>query len=173
MKDRISALMDGELDDRSATLAIDASNDWHVAYVDGNAEALRYMKIIGGESPSAPEIVDDGLSLDGAPFEDGLHLVGDDANITVAPGGDVRISYQDATAGKLRFAVGAPGAAYTAGDCGRPMGAARARLRHPRHLRDRTAAARTGAWRAQGGPGGAVQRGGAGRHGQRLLDDSL
>jgi hypothetical protein len=89
-----------------ASLFIDASNDWHIAYVDGLAESLRYVKLTGGTKASAPEIVDDGLGINGAAFADGQHLVGDDANIVVTPSGEVRVSYQDATAGKLHFAVG-------------------------------------------------------------------
>lgn len=89
-----------------ASLTIDAAGDWHIAYVDGFSESLRYMKVVGGTAPQAPEVVDDGLGLDTGPFEDKQHVVGDDSNIMIAAGGDVHIAYQDATAGKLRFAVG-------------------------------------------------------------------
>ena len=89
-----------------ASLFIDASNDWHIAYVDGLAESLRYVKLTGGTKASAPEIIDDGLGVGAVKFADGQHLVGDDANIAVAPSGEVRVSYQDATAGKLHFATG-------------------------------------------------------------------
>ena len=89
-----------------ASLFIDASNDWHIAYVDGLAESLRYVKLTGGTKASAPEIIDDGLGVGAGKFADGQQLVGDDANIAVAPSGEVRVSYQDATAGKLHFATG-------------------------------------------------------------------
>jgi hypothetical protein len=89
-----------------ASLFIDTSNDWHLAYVDGLAESLRYVKLTGGASVGAPEIIDDGLGIGGVPFADGQHLVGDDANLVVTPSGEVRVSFQDATAGKLHYAVG-------------------------------------------------------------------
>jgi hypothetical protein len=88
------------------SLFIDTSNDWHLAYVDGLAESLRYMEITGGPKVNAPEVIDDGLGLGTTPFVDGQHLVGDDANLIVTPSGEVRVSYQDATAGKLHYAVG-------------------------------------------------------------------
>jgi MYXO-CTERM domain-containing protein len=90
-----------------ASLFIDASNDWHIAYVDGLAESLRYVKLTGGTKIGTPEVIDDGLGIAGKPFADGQHLVGDDANLVVTPSGEVRVSFQDATAGKLHYAVGA------------------------------------------------------------------
>ena len=89
-----------------ASLFIDASNDWHIAYVDGLAESLRYIKLTGGTKVGAPEVVDDGLGLNGTAFVDGQHLVGDDPSVVVAPSGEVRVSYQDSTVGKLHYAVG-------------------------------------------------------------------
>lgn len=41
---------------------------------------------------------------------DGQHVIGDDSFIYVTPQGDIQISYQDATAGKLRIATGTPNA---------------------------------------------------------------
>jgi hypothetical protein len=97
-----------------ASLFIDASNDWHVAYVDGLAESLRYVKLTGGTKVGTPEVVDNGLGVGAAPFVDGQHLVGDDANLVVTASGEVRVSYQDATAGKLHYAVGsAAGTSHT------------------------------------------------------------
>jgi hypothetical protein len=92
-----------------ASLAIDAAGDWHVAYVDGFKESLRYMRVAGGTAPGAAEVVDDGLGLDSGPFDDGQHVVGDDSNIVVTNSGDIHIAYQDATAGTLRFASGTAG----------------------------------------------------------------
>jgi len=89
-----------------ASLFIDASNDWHLAYVDGLAESLRYVKLTGGTKVGVPEVIDNGLGVGAVPFADGQHLVGDDANLVVSAGGEVRVSYQDATAGKLHYAVG-------------------------------------------------------------------
>jgi hypothetical protein len=92
-----------------ASLAIGANGDWHVAYVDGFKESLRYMLVKGGTTPQPAETVDNGLGLGGQKFADGLHMVGDDSNITLTKANEVRIAYQDATAGKLRFAIGTPG----------------------------------------------------------------
>lgn len=89
-----------------ASLFIDASGDWHLAYVDGHSEGLQYVRLAQGTTPSAPELVDDGLSIEGDKFADGQHIVGDDSNIWVSDQGEVHISYQDATVGTLRHAVG-------------------------------------------------------------------
>lgn len=83
----------------SSTLAIDAGGTWHVAYVDGWSEALLYQNLDAGGSV---EIADDGFR------DDGLHLVGEDAQIAVAGDGTVTIVYQDATAGTLERATRAP-----------------------------------------------------------------
>jgi hypothetical protein len=97
-----------------ANLFIDGQGDWHVSYVDGNKESVKYMRIQGGTKPQPPEVVDDGLSLDGKKFDDGQHIVGDDSNIRVTSGGEIHIAYQDASAGTLRWAVGtAKGTAHT------------------------------------------------------------
>jgi MYXO-CTERM domain-containing protein len=92
-----------------ASLFIDGNGDWHIAYVDGLSEALRYIKVKGGITPGASEVIDDGTGIGGQPFDDGQHLVGDDASLSLSPSGEVRVSYQDATAGKLHYAVGVPG----------------------------------------------------------------
>jgi hypothetical protein len=90
------------------SLFVDDQDDFHLSYVDGLSEGLLYLLVQGGSMPGEPEVIDDGLLLDGVPSTDGLHLVGDDSNLLVTPGGEVRVSYQDATAGKLRLAVGTP-----------------------------------------------------------------
>lgn len=90
------------------SMYVDGAGDWHLAYVDGHAEALRYARVVGGTQVAGYQIVDDGLSLGGTPFEDGQHIIGDDSSIWVAPGGEVHIAYQDATTGKLRYATGSP-----------------------------------------------------------------
>jgi hypothetical protein len=92
------------------TLFIDGQGAWHVAYVDGLAEVLRYARVDGGTTVAVNEVVDDGLTLGGTKFADGQHIVGDDANLVVTPSGEVRIAYQDASQGTLRYAVGTPGA---------------------------------------------------------------
>ncbi|MCC6554351.1 MAG: hypothetical protein IT372_15320 [Polyangiaceae bacterium] len=91
-----------------ATLFIDGAGDWHLAYADGLSEGLKYAVVKGGTQVGAAEVADDGLGIEGTAFDDGQHIVGDDANIFVTAGGEVHISYQDATAGKLRHAVGTP-----------------------------------------------------------------
>ena len=105
------AAKDKGLGDRGigASLAIDASGNWHVSYVDGIKEQLLYKFIAGGDPSKAgavaPVIVDDGASADGGAtkFADGQHLVGDDSNLAV-DGTTIRIVYQDATDGTLRWA---------------------------------------------------------------------
>ena len=108
-----TVIADGELggDDTGdkgigTSLAVDGAGNYHLAYVDGVDEALNYMLVVDGATPSSPEVVDDGYGVFGQSFADGKHLVGDDSNILVTQGGDVRITYQDASAGTLRLAVG-------------------------------------------------------------------
>ncbi len=92
-----------------ASLFISKTGDWHISYVNGTTEALQYILVPGGGKPTDyPEIVDNGLSLDGTAFPDGLHIVGDDSFIMVDDHNVVTIRYQDATAGTLRFATGTP-----------------------------------------------------------------
>lgn len=88
------------------SLFIDRAGDWHLAYADGRSEGLRYARVKGGTEVEPSEVADDGLGIEGAPFEDGQHLIGDDANVFVTAAGEVRISYQDATSGTLRLAIG-------------------------------------------------------------------
>jgi len=85
------------------SLDIDDAGNFHVAYVDGLDEALNYAMVEGGTTPQPAEIVDSGLGMG-----DGVHLVGDDSDIVVTASGELRISYQDATSGTLRYAIGTP-----------------------------------------------------------------
>lgn len=116
-------IVDGEVGDRTAgdakdtgdvglglSLSIDAHGDWHISYVDGLDEALRYVLMVDGAAPFAPEIVDDGTTTEtgGGRFPDGRHVVGDDSFIETDDAGTVTIYYQDATSGVLRIATGAP-----------------------------------------------------------------
>jgi len=102
-------LVDGEAADGSdtgdkgsgASLAIDTNGDFHIAYVDGLSESLNYVALQGGTTPTATEIIDDGLG-----FGDGQHVVGDDSDIVVTQGGEIHVSFQDATSGTLHYAVG-------------------------------------------------------------------
>ena len=84
------------------SLAIDLDGHYHLAYVDGLSEAVDYVRVTDGATPGTVEVVDTGLG------NDGQHLVGDDSNIVVTQGGEIHITYQDATTGVLRYAVGTP-----------------------------------------------------------------
>lgn len=112
-----TAILDGETGSRAnktavdtgdvgvaASLQIAGNGDWHVSYVNGVTEALEYLVVVGGQA-GKPEIVDDGLGVDGSRFQDGRHIVGDDSYVR-EDNGTVVIAYQDATAGKLRIATG-------------------------------------------------------------------
>jgi hypothetical protein len=102
-----------------ASLAITAAGDWHISYVNGWTEAVQYLTVPGGNlmKPLAPEIVDNGTTMNGQtggmPYPDGQHIIGDDSAITVDNGGAIRIVYQDATNGTLREATGTPGGGNT------------------------------------------------------------
>ncbi len=89
----------------ATSLAIDASGVWHMTYVSGLDESLRYVTLEDGK-PGKSEVIDDGSSVDGDSFPDGKHVVGDDSAVR-ADGDSVTVYYQDATAGTLRQAVGA------------------------------------------------------------------
>jgi hypothetical protein len=92
-----------------ADLFITTTGDWHVSYVNGTSEALQYIMVPGGnQQPSAPEVVDNGTMLNGAPYPDGQHIVGDDSSLQVDSMGNVTISYQDSTGGVLLVATGMP-----------------------------------------------------------------
>ena len=81
----------------AASLAIGPTGTWHVGYVDGVAETLRYLEVVDGRT-TRREIVDDGAA------PDGKHIVGDDAAIRVS-GDTVTITYADSTALGLRRAT--------------------------------------------------------------------
>ncbi len=112
--DRI--IVDGETGSRKDKTAIDTGDvgiapslaidgqTWHMSYVSGLDETVRYVTF-SGDKPGKPEIVDDGSAADGKTFPDGKHIVGDDSFIRVA-GDVVTVVYQDATNGTLRRAVG-------------------------------------------------------------------
>ena len=108
----VTAILDGEVGGVDtgdvgigATLAIDDGGAWHIAYSNGYDESLEYLQVKDGV-PGLPEVIDDGSGIEGTLFEDGRHIVGDDASIHVSAGGDIQVSYQDATAGTLHYAVG-------------------------------------------------------------------
>jgi hypothetical protein len=113
------AVLDGETGNRpdktaidtgdvgaSASLAIAPDGTWHVSYVNGTDESLRYIMVANGK-PGRSEIVDDGTTVDGKPHEDGKHLVGDDSAIRIDPSRDiVTIFYADSSSLGLRRAIG-------------------------------------------------------------------
>lgn len=88
----------------AAALAIAPSGVWHVSYVNGIDETLRYISFADGK-PGKSEVVDDGTSVDGKAFSDGKHLVGDDSAIRV-DGDVVTILYTDNHSLGVRRAVG-------------------------------------------------------------------
>lgn len=89
----------------ASTLTIDDSGRWHVAYVEGLDETLRYLTVEPNGTVSASSLVDDGFGLtDTERFPDGQHVVGDDATIRVS-GSSVTVLYHDATVGALRWAT--------------------------------------------------------------------
>ncbi len=89
----------------AASLTIDTSGTWHISYVNGLDETLRYLSVSGGK-PGKSEIIDDGTTVDGKPLTEGKHLVGDDSVIR-AEGDVITVYYQDATVRMLRRAAGA------------------------------------------------------------------
>lgn len=88
-----------------ASLFIDDSGTWHLSYVDGYNETVKYARVVGGVA-EVTEVVDEGFGVDGVAFPDGQHVVGDDSNIFVTPQGSVQITYQDASNGTLHLATG-------------------------------------------------------------------
>lgn len=92
-----------------ASLAIDDGGVWHLSYIDGYAEALRYARVNGG-NVEVREEVDAGFDVDGVNHPDGQHIVGDDSNIYISSQGEIFITYQDASNGTLRLATGSPNA---------------------------------------------------------------
>ena len=77
----------------------------HVAYVDGWEERLLYLRAMNNTVMGMPEEVDDGGGTGAMTFDDGRHIVGDSASLSVASDGTVRVAYQDATVGTLRLAT--------------------------------------------------------------------
>jgi hypothetical protein len=88
-----------------ASAAFDRDGLLHVAYVDGWDEGLMYLRARNGMPMGAPESVDDGSGVESMTFDDGRHIVGDSASLSVAMDGTVRVAYQDTTVGTLRLAT--------------------------------------------------------------------
>ncbi len=88
----------------AAALAIAPSGTWHVSYVNGIDETLRYISATDNK-PGKSEVIDDGSSVDGKAFPDGKHLIGDDSAIHV-DGDVVTVYYTDSSSLGVRKAVG-------------------------------------------------------------------
>lgn len=69
---------------------------WHVTYVDGVEETLRYARV-EDDVASNQQVIDDGTA------EAARHIVGDNSSVTVVDG-QVRVAYQDATAHLAKLA---------------------------------------------------------------------
>jgi len=95
-----------------ASLFVDATGKWHVSYVDGAEEQLKYARI-SGTTVEVKELVDDGATDGTTPNPDGRHIVGDDSSVVVTDGGEVRIAYQDATSQRVMFATRAAAGGWT------------------------------------------------------------
>lgn len=79
-----------------ASLFVDGTGTWHVTYVDGTEEELRYAQVTSG-AVALRERIDDGSTDGTTPHDDGRHIIGDDSSVVVTSGGEVRVAYQDAT----------------------------------------------------------------------------
>jgi hypothetical protein len=86
-----------------SSLFVDGAGTWHVTYVDGTDEGLRYAQVVRG-AVTVRELVDDGTTDGTTPHTDGRHIVGDDSSVVVTASGEVRVAYQDATAHTLMIA---------------------------------------------------------------------
>lgn len=95
-----------------ASLFVDGDT-WHVTYVDGAEEALRYAQVEAG-AVTIRETVDDGSTPDGTTrHTDGRHIVGDDSSVVVMADGEVRVAYQDATSQTTMLARRASAGTWT------------------------------------------------------------
>lgn len=92
-----------------ASLVVDDAGTWHVTYVDGAEERLRYAQVQAG-AVTLLETIDDGATDGTAPHPDGRHIVGDDSSVSVTSTGEVRVAYQDATAQRALLARRVEGA---------------------------------------------------------------
>ncbi len=88
-----------------ASAAFGADGMLHLAYVDGWEERLMYLRAMNGAPMGQPEVIDEGGAVGAMTFDDGRHIVGDSASISVGADGTVRVAYQDTTVGTLRLAT--------------------------------------------------------------------
>ncbi len=98
-----------------ASLFVDSGNVWHVTYVDGTAEELRYARLPNGASPTY-ELVDDGSAGLTGLDRPQISFVGDDSAVVgadVAGGVEVRVAYADVTLHTTVLATRAPGGGWS------------------------------------------------------------
>ncbi|MCS6900298.1 MAG: hypothetical protein RMJ98_11570, partial [Myxococcales bacterium] len=118
----VAKLVDGQNGDNPGTdtgdmgigtsLAIDDKGDWHLAYVSGLDETLRYLFLPQGNPSASSTVVDYGGPPNVNEPSADKNLVGDDSSIRVA-GGKITIAYQNATAGRLRVAISSDGKVWS------------------------------------------------------------
>ncbi|TAK26578.1 MAG: hypothetical protein EPO40_21035 [Myxococcaceae bacterium] len=89
----------------SASAAMESNGTVHVAYVDGWEERLMYLRVVNGRPMGEPATIDDGSGVAAmSTFDDGRHIVGDGAAVSLGAAGP-RVVYQDTTVGTLRLAA--------------------------------------------------------------------
>jgi len=79
-----------------ASIFVDDAGTWHVTYVDGAEEQLRYSQVSSG-AVTLRELIDDGSTNGTDAHDDGRHVIGDDSSVVVTSTGEVRVAYQDST----------------------------------------------------------------------------
>ncbi|HJZ85732.1 MAG TPA: hypothetical protein VKN99_11210 [Polyangia bacterium] len=99
------------------SVAVGAGDTIHIAYQDAIVDTLRYLQIAPGGGAPVKELADDGVRADGT------HSVGDDTQIMVDAGGNVRIVYQDGRAVAMQMAQRTGPATWTHMDLPSPMSA--------------------------------------------------
>lgn len=86
----------------STSLFVDPTGVWHLAFVDGSLERLRYARVATNNTVTGRGTVDDGYPAGHRPADRPMlggerRLVGDGASIVVTSDGEIRITYQDTT----------------------------------------------------------------------------
>ena len=84
------------------SLAVDSVGVWHLSYIDGTEETLRYAHVV--DRLVSTSVIDDGATDGTTAHADGRHIVGDDSSIGVTTSGEVRVAYQDATSQRAMLA---------------------------------------------------------------------
>lgn len=83
------------------TFTIDASGVWHVAYLDGTFDRIRYAQVQTNNTVNNYQFVDDGTAAFAPALTDrqdgNRRLVGGEMSIQLSSAGELRILYQDLT----------------------------------------------------------------------------